>query len=434
MTQRAIEVRHIWKKFHLGEMHDSLRDLVPALAGRLLGRRPARAELGKGDFWALKDVSFEVRRGETFAIVGHNGAGKSTMLKILSRILKPNRGRIQVQGKLRALIEVASGFHPDLSGRENIYLNGAILGMRRREIATKFDAIVEFSGVERFLDTPVKRYSSGMQARLGFAVAAHLDPDVLLVDEVLAVGDREFQDRCLRRMQETAEGGTAVVFVSHNLAAVQQFCHTGMLLQKGEVQTIGPIHEVVAAYVGVLQANNAAAIDLSQSPARRQRAVPIVRSIKLLGRDRLVPTSHIPVGDPLRIELEIEPPKELSPPMFCYAIDDSFGRRVFSLLTTYSTSRLPKRLGPAMVACDIDEIRLAPGLYSLSIAAGTEQEPLMDSLDHAVTFEVVSADYFGRGSVLDGSYGCVLQRATWQAEPLEGIASEPPGRSKEAGR
>src|SRR4051812_1724059 len=238
---------HVWKKFRRGERHDSLRDLVPAMASRLLRRRPADA-LSEQEFWAVRDVSFEVGPGEALGIVGPNGAGKSTILKLLTKILRPTRGRMDMQGRVGALIEVAAGFHPDLTGRENVFLQGAIMGMPRSEIARKFDAIVDFSGVEDFIDTPVKRYSSGMNARLGFAIAAHLDPDVLLIDEVLSVGDVGFQERCVTRMRELLARGIPLVFVSHNLAAVVELCTRAILIDRGEVRFDGRPAEAVAAF------------------------------------------------------------------------------------------------------------------------------------------------------------------------------------------
>lgn len=248
MSDIAVEVNHVWKKFHRGELHDSLRDLVPALAKRLVGRGPRRDDLAEGDFWALKDVSFQVKQGEVLGIIGPNGAGKSTLLKILSKIIKPTRGNVRVHGRLRALIEVAAGFHGDLTGRENIYLNGSILGMKKREIDAKFDEIVNFSGIEKSLDTPVKRYSSGMYARLGFAVAAHLDPEILLVDEVLAVGDAAFQDKCLNKMDDVTRNGRTVLFVSHNESAVRRICGQSVLLRDGEIRFMGPTELAFGAY------------------------------------------------------------------------------------------------------------------------------------------------------------------------------------------
>jgi len=243
-----VEVRNLSKRFRRGESYDTLRDLIPGLIGRL----KLTSEQRKKDdrwFWALRDVSFEVRRGEVLGVIGANGAGKSTLLKILARILRPTEGYVRVSGRLRALIEVAAGFHPDLTGRENIFLNGAILGMRMAEIKARFDEIVEFAGIGPFLDTPVKRYSSGMFARLGFAVAAHLEPDILLVDEVLAVGDAAFQAKCLGKMQHVAGEGRTVIFVSHNMRAVMQLCGRAILLEKGCVVCEGPPAEVVDAYL-----------------------------------------------------------------------------------------------------------------------------------------------------------------------------------------
>jgi ABC-type polysaccharide/polyol phosphate transport system ATPase subunit len=246
MASVALRMDHVSKKFRRGEIHDSLRDLIPALTGRFLR---GSSELEKQEFWALDDVCFEVERGEAFGIIGPNGAGKSTILKLLSGILVPTRGQLSVNGSLSALIEVGAGFHPDLTGRENIYLNGSILGMKRQEIAAKFDEIVEFSGLAEFLDTPVKRYSSGMYARLGFSVAAHVDPDVLVVDEVLSVGDLVFQRKCLQRMGEVLNSGATVVFVSHSLRAVAELCSRSMLLIGGRVAALGPSDGVISEYL-----------------------------------------------------------------------------------------------------------------------------------------------------------------------------------------
>jgi lipopolysaccharide transport system ATP-binding protein len=244
MSEIVLEARHLHKKFRKGELYTSLRDLVPALA-----RRAVTGGLDKSEFWALKDVNFQVERGEAFGIIGHNGAGKSTLLKHLCGILVPTSGELRVKGRLSALIEVGAGFHPDLTGRDNIYLNGTILGMTRAEIRSKFDAIVEFSELADFLDTPVKRYSSGMYARLGFAVAAHVEPDVLVVDEVLSVGDFVFQRKSVEKMRQVMKGGTTVVFVSHNLRAVADLCKRGMLLDHGKVTALGPATEVIKAYM-----------------------------------------------------------------------------------------------------------------------------------------------------------------------------------------
>ena len=248
MGDIAIQFQHVSKRFRRGESFDSLRDFVPALMRRALGRPMSQAKADR-EFWALNDVCLEVRKGETLGVIGHNGAGKSTMLKHLAGIMVPTRGRIDVEGRLSALIEVGAGFHQDLTGRENVYLNGVILGMSRAEVARKFDEIVEFAGLNAFIDTPVKRYSSGMYARLGFSVAAHLDPDILVIDEVLSVGDYVFQQKSLQKMRSVAKGGATVLFVSHNLKAVVDLCDRTVLMDRGAIVADGPTAKVIQTYL-----------------------------------------------------------------------------------------------------------------------------------------------------------------------------------------
>lgn len=265
MSDIAIRMERVYKKFRKGEVYNSLRDLIPALTGQMF-RQQELSERDEREFWAVQDLSFEVKHGEAFGIIGHNGAGKSTALKMLSRVMRPTKGRIAVNGRLSALIEVSAGFHCDLTGRENIFLNGTILGMSRKEIQSKLDQIIAFSGIEEFIDTPVKRYSSGMYARLGFSVAAHVDPDVLIVDEVLSVGDLAFQQKCIERMREVIHGGAAVVFVSHNLKAIADFCHRCLLLEKGRTVTMGTPQDVIATYLQ--KPSNRQALDVSAGPVR----------------------------------------------------------------------------------------------------------------------------------------------------------------------
>jgi lipopolysaccharide transport system ATP-binding protein len=302
VTLPRIEVRHVWKKFRRGERHNSLRDLLPALARRLLGRGPTRTQLSADDFWALRDVSFEVHPGEALGIIGPNGAGKSTLLKVLSRILRPDRGAVRVHGRLGALIEVAAGFHPDLTGRENVFLNGAILGMRRKEIQSRLDAIIAFSGVEAFIDTPVKRYSSGMQARLGFSVAAHLEPEVLLVDEILSVGDAQFQRKCVANMKERLRQGVAVLFISHNMPAVVELCQKTLVLNAGGVVFEGPSEDGTARYMQLL---------------RRSEARAVSGRVEVLGWrfDTPRPDAMQP-GDPFEFEIRFRCRAPLSRPTF----------------------------------------------------------------------------------------------------------------------
>jgi lipopolysaccharide transport system ATP-binding protein len=254
MPEAVLEMINVSKKFKKGEKHHSLRDFIPALVSRLFRRNDIES-LSQNEFWVLRDISFKVMRGEAFGIIGVNGAGKSTILKHISGIMKPTKGEMNVHGRLSALIEVGAGFHPDLTGRENIFLNGTILGMTRDEIRARFDEIVEFSGLGEFIDTPVKRYSSGMYARLGFSVAAHVNPDILLVDEVLSVGDWAFQRKCMEKMGSVIKGGATVIFVSHNLRAVASLCQRCMLLDHGNVLNIGPTEKVIQEYINLNSGN-----------------------------------------------------------------------------------------------------------------------------------------------------------------------------------
>ncbi len=239
----------VWKKFHRGQIHDSLRDLIPALARQIVGRGASDKELSEGDFWAVRDLSFEVRAGQTLGIIGPNGSGKSTTLKMLTRIMQPTRGYSEATGRIGTLIEVSAGFHGDLTGRENVFLQGAIMGMPKKDIIRNFDQIVDFAGIAEAIDTPVKRYSSGMNARLGFSIAAHLGPDILIIDEVLAVGDMSFQERAFGRIRDLANSGIPVIMVSHQLDRIAELCTDCILLDRGEVVARGTAAEAIAAYV-----------------------------------------------------------------------------------------------------------------------------------------------------------------------------------------
>ena len=306
MSDIAIEVCHLWKKFQRGEIHDSLRDNVPALVRRVVRRGPKQRNLGAGEFWALKDLNFQLGRGEIVGIIGPNGSGKSTLLKILSRILRPNSGFVRVNGRLSALIEVAAGFHPDLTGRENVYLNGSILGMKNSEVKRKFDEIVAFSEIEPFIDTPVKRYSSGMYVRLAFAVAAHLDPEVLLVDEILAVGDARFQRKCLNRIQELGRRGGTILLVSHNLAAVTRLCERTIWLDRGSMLADGPSNQVVGSYMNPILSTTAAR-EWPDPAAAPRGDVARLRAVRLrMERAEVADADAVDIRHAVTIEMEYE--------------------------------------------------------------------------------------------------------------------------------
>ena len=300
MAKPAIRVEGLWKEYVIGaqqKAHGTFYDMLStslAAPFRALRGRTAEEQAAES-FWALRDVNFEVQPGEVIGIIGRNGAGKSTLLKVLSRITAPTRGRVEVHGRIASLLEVGTGFHPELSGRENIHLNGAILGMNRLEIARKFDEIVSFAEVERFVDTPVKRYSSGMYTRLAFSVAAHLEPDILVVDEVLAVGDADFQRKCLGKMQQSSEDGRTVVFVSHNMPAVQALCGRALLLERGTERAVGPTKQVLAQYANA-SPDMAGIVQLDKGRLQLIEVHAAVEEVRGDGRDIVVSLAFQSIG------------------------------------------------------------------------------------------------------------------------------------------
>lgn len=370
--------------------------------------------------WALRDVSFEVNEGDVVGIIGRNGAGKSTLLKILSRITEPTSGRAVIRGRVSSLLEVGTGFHPELTGRENIYMNGTILGMTKREIDRKFDEIVAFSGVEKFLDTPTKRYSSGMQVRLAFAVAAHLEPEILIVDEVLAVGDAEFQQKCLGKMQEVACAGRSVLFVSHNMAAIQTLCSRGILLKEGTSTDPGPIRDVVNLY---LQANSRrSTVDAKVRKDRRGSGPSRLQLIRIYGENG--PASPLMTGGAATFEFEISRP--LRNIGCSFTIYDSRGIP----LTNFSTAMNNKSDALAdgtrnVFTCKIRSLPLRPGSYRINVAIELPSQ-IVDHLESAATFHVQDGTFDGRRSNLSNKYGAVWIPHVWAtqgARPSFGTAT-----------
>jgi lipopolysaccharide transport system ATP-binding protein len=396
----AICVEHLSKQFRLGTRqfggYRTLREALVSAARAPLARLrgwAGRGAAGDGaaaeapaNLWALKDVSFEVRPGEVVGLIGRNGAGKSTLLKVLSRITEPTSGRVLLRGRVGSLLEVGTGFHPELTGRENIYLNGSILGMTRQEIRRKFDEIVAFAEMEQFLDTPVKRYSSGMYVRLAFAVAAHLDLEVLLVDEVLAVGDLEFQKKCLARMGTIAHGGRTIIFVSHNLGIIHRLCERAILLRQGRVHSAGAVADVIRDYLSE---------NLSHEGRwERPAALPRGQDVCLLGA-RVVDkegevTGLVHCEDGFRIELDYEVLRTV--PNFEVGISLRNGQGVTVFVSLDSDSGdWPERTRPPGTyrsSCEIPGHLLAPGTYSLTFAAHIINQQTFDTVQDGLTFEV----------------------------------------------
>jgi lipopolysaccharide transport system ATP-binding protein len=417
----AIRVDGLGKQYRLGgsrESYSTLRDQFrkwTSLRGLL--RRANRTEHNP-PFWALKDVSFEVKQGEVIGIIGRNGAGKSTLLKILSRITEPTEGGADIQGRVGSLLEVGTGFHPELTGRENVYLNGAIMGMKRAEIIRKFDEIVAFAEVENFIDTPVKHYSSGMYMRLAFAVAAHLDPEILIVDEVLAVGDAAFQKRCLGKMSEIAKGGRTVLFVSHNMAAIQQFCTRSILLRAGELSMHGRVETVLNEYLRDALDNESGVFNVASHPARQRSHSPTIMFITLAGQDGDGRTIFHP-QDGLIVSLHLSLPRLIREPVIAVAIEDHLGRRITTVANYFSSGTFPALTGEAIVRCTVPRIGLGPGRYLISASIGERHSSLIDSIDGVAWFTIEWDNNYGNGESYNPVYGPVLYPSSWYVDALE---------------
>ncbi|MEX1245573.1 MAG: ABC transporter ATP-binding protein [Thermoanaerobaculia bacterium] len=412
MSDIAVRVQGLAKEYHIGirtERYKTLRDSLAALASA--PARWLRRRHGAGDerFWALRDVSFDVHAGEVVGIVGRNGAGKSTLLKILARITEPTSGSAEIHGRVGSLLEVGTGFHPELTGRENIFLNGAILGMRRAEIDRKFDEIVAFSEVEKFIDTPVKRYSSGMYLRLAFAVAAHLEPEILLVDEVLAVGDADFQKKCLGKMGDVAREGRTVLFVSHNMAAVQALCSRAILLRQGAVALDGSTGDVLREYLGYLHASAARAFD--NNPERRgDGAVRLTGARVLDGEGH--PVERLVAGTPMTLEFSYENPVGGERAELMAAIVNHLGIAVTHLSTRIAGFSVG--LGArGVVTCRIPNLPLPRGEYRVA-AVVKYQGRDTDHIPNALAFSVESSVFFPTGRLPRIEHGACLMAHEWQ--------------------
>jgi lipopolysaccharide transport system ATP-binding protein len=417
MTE-SITVENLSKRYELGALRQEtqLRDHLMRLLRAPFGKRAPKEIL-----WALRDVSFTVEQGEVVGIIGRNGAGKSTLLKILTKITYPTSGRVRARGRVAALLEVGAGFHEELTGRENIFLNGSIMGMKKKEVHAKLEAIVEFAGMARFIDTPIKRYSSGMRSRLGFAVAAYLEPDVLIVDEVLAVGDAVFQKKCISAMHDMRGGGRTVLFVSHNMAAVENLCSRGMWIANGRIQLDGPVHEVIEAYMGSFASADGASSELTAAEGRRGTGEIRFTRVEFLSTDRDLQTVTR-CGKSLVIRLHYRANEPIERPVFALRMYTELGTLVTDTSTWLHALDIPLvPAGDGYLDLEIDSLNLMPGRYYLSLNMHSSLETrVYDALEHAVYLDVEEAPIYGSSRRIDSRYGLVFFPQRWR---LDGIGS-----------
>ena len=417
-----ITVENLGKRYQLGAArkaggYTTLRDTMANSVRNLL-RRPAAAAAST-DFWALREVSFEIARGEVVGIVGRNGAGKSTLLKILSRITEPTTGRIEITGRIASLLEVGTGFHPELTGRENIFLNGAILGMSRAEMRLKFDEIVAFAEVAKFIDTPVKRYSSGMYVRLAFAVAAHIEPEILIVDEVLAVGDAQFQKKCLGKMGDFAKGGgKTVLFVSHNMAAVRALCRKGICLREGQISHQGPIGDVVDRYLDSMSEGN------QQLEFRKREIPPAAR----------VYVSDFWIEDSIGQRItSIDPMQEVVFKLQIAARTNTLAgvniriRSHRGYLIWIDSDALQRKQfafaeGTSVVTCNVEPLRLTSGAYSVDLLLQIHNQEWIDEFNDAADFVVPAFDPYESGFDFSDTFAAVHVAHSWEFDKIRPAA------------
>jgi lipopolysaccharide transport system ATP-binding protein len=425
----VISVENLGKKYRIGhqqERYVALRDVVAHKITepfrRLRGRsqtsdlHPQTSVLASHeDFWALKDVSLKIKQGEVVGIIGRNGAGKSTLLKILSRITEPTEGRVRIKGRVASLLEVGTGFHSELTGRENIYLNGAILGMGRAEISRKFEEIVAFAEVERFLDTPVKRYSSGMYVRLAFSIAAHMEPEILIVDEVLAVGDAEFQKKCMGKMRGVSKTeGRTILFVSHNMIAIKQLCHRGVWLHKGNIRNSGLIGEVVDAYssdVNGKQRSGGFANCLVTGDGQVELCSYSVSNPN--SQSELPPATR----DDVLIRINLRVKQGIRQPAYGLSISNEFGVLMTSINTVeLGISSQPLLVGNATVGVQIRRTVFLPGTYTASFWVMNPQGHIHVMAENSIAFEIAQTALYGTSQV-DQRWGCVYSEVEFSVAP-----------------
>ncbi|MGD0711504.1 MAG: ABC transporter ATP-binding protein [Bacteroidales bacterium] len=426
----VIDINDISKKYRLGYVGvKTLADDINRLFAGLRGREDPTLKIGRTNkptpnsqlptpnfIWALKDINLKVEQGEVLGIIGKNGAGKSTLLKILSKVTVPTSGTIKIKGRIASLLEVGTGFHPELTGRENIFLNGAILGMTKTEIHSRFDEIVDFSGVEKYIDTPVKRYSSGMYVRLAFAVAAHLEPEILIVDEVLAVGDAEFQKKCIGKMKDVSSKGRTVLFVSHNMASIMELCTKGMLLQNGRNVFYGDIMQTVSAYLGSVK-SNVQHTDLVSHPGHNGNLNIQFVKYDLLDENSNV-VDNIFTGRPFRINLDlrVNKPAYYKNVHFSFNVVDEFDRPIFHLENTCTCKddfSIAEKQHEFTACIQVDDLPVPHGKYYFHLFCSDLYE-VFDEIKFAGELIIEDGNFFGTGRTLDSRYGMVLIRNKWE--------------------
>lgn len=413
MSDVAVRVTGLGKRYEITtarQRHDTLRDRLVHGVGSFLRRSTSKQQQ---TFWALRGVSFDVERGQVLGIIGRNGAGKSTLLKILSRITVPTEGSAEIHGRLGSLLEVGTGFHSELTGRENIYLNGAIMGMRRAEIDRKFDEIVAFAEVGAFVDTPVKRYSSGMYLRLAFAVAAHLEPEILIVDEVLAVGDAVFQKKCMGKMGEVAREGRTVLLVSHNMSAMLNLCSDAVVLSKGELVFRGRTEQAVQHYFGSTAMYESGFADISEHVDREAGMLPIARAVGLRRPGTHEYVSSVMTGDDLVFDIHYDCQGHALD-QIGLAVASLTGQRVFTVGTHLCPDFTRPITRTGILECHLPGVALAAGEYTVTVMMGKRMPPHnVDYVENAIRFSVELGDYFGTGKTLFPGQGFHAQKSQW---------------------
>jgi lipopolysaccharide transport system ATP-binding protein len=423
MSSSVIRVENLSKQYQIGARENgytTFREALTGLVANPLRRfRNLSGQAGADEsFWALKDVSFEVQPGEVVGIIGHNGAGKSTLLKILSQITEPTEGRVEINGRVASLLEVGTGFHPELTGRENIYLNGSILGMSRAEVRRKFDEIVAFAEVEKFLDMPVKKYSSGMGVRLAFSVAAHLEPEILVIDEVLAVGDQAFQQKCVTKMSGVAQAGRTILCVSHNMAAVENLCHRAIVLERGALVIDCEPRRAIARYGELISHDR----DQPVSERIDRKGSGQLRLSSLRLRNSLSDNANVvAMGEDWVIELEFTGAGRVPRPVVGLVVTSVHGQRIARIMSTETYGDLPAFERGCRLSIQIKNLNLLAGFYQLIVDLSDEAVTTIDRVERAATIEVIPKDVFGQGKVSDGrqSRSLCFFRCEWDCSAAQ---------------